>query len=56
MPKQDRYRCPRGTVFAQQWDDVVETLRKRHRGDAWVAVYPYAPIQHPPLALDEPAD
>lgn len=51
----DRYRFPPGTVFAHDWADVLERLGKRHRGDARVAVYPYAPIQHPPLPLDRPA-
>ena len=52
MPERDRHRCPPGTHFAHRWEDVVQQLRKAHRGDASVAVYPYAPIQHPPLELD----
>ena len=43
-----------GTRFASQWQEVVERLQKQHRGDLRVAVYPYAPIQHPPLVLDGP--
>jgi hypothetical protein len=44
---------PRGTRFCERWADVLEALRARHHGDVRVAVYPYAAIQHPELALDE---
>ena len=49
MPARDRHRLPPGTHFADRWEDVVAKLRKAHRGDASVAVYPYAPLQHPLL-------
>ena len=54
MQQRDRTRFPGGTRFAAQWQEVVERLQKQHRGDLRVAVYPYAPIQHPPLVLDGP--
>ena len=52
MPARDRLRLPAGTHFADRWEDVVAKLRKAHRGDASVAVYPYAPLQHPLLEMD----
>ena len=36
----------RGTIFCDNWDDVVANLRKLHPGDPKVAVYPYAGMQH----------
>jgi hypothetical protein len=38
--------------FAKTWDQVLGLLRKNHPGTATAAVYPYAPIQHPPIELD----
>ena len=32
--------------LARSWDDVLELLKKHHRSEARVAVYPYANIQH----------
>jgi hypothetical protein len=33
---------------------VLRHLQARHKGDASVAVYPYAAIQHSQTELDEP--
>ena len=52
MDKQQANKFPRGTRFAQTWAEVVEFLLQRHKGDASVAVYPYAGIQHPEIDLD----
>jgi hypothetical protein len=40
-------------VPARTWDEVVAQLRKRHTGDARVAVYPYCAMQHVEMGLDE---
>jgi nickel-dependent lactate racemase len=37
--------------LARSWDDVLTLLRKEHRSDSRVAVYPYAGIQHPEVDL-----
>jgi hypothetical protein len=52
MDKRQVNIFPRGTRFAQTWAEVVEYLLQRHKGDASVAVYPYAGIQHPEIDLD----
>ena len=36
------------------WDDVLKHLKKDHKQGARAAIYPYAPLQHPPLSLDGP--
>jgi nickel-dependent lactate racemase len=54
LQKQEMNKFPRGTLFAWKWDQVVEHLRARHKGDARVAVYPYSCIQHGEIDLDEP--
>jgi hypothetical protein len=38
----------------RSWSEVVVALRKRHKGDAKVAIYPYVGIQHGPAVLDIP--
>jgi nickel-dependent lactate racemase len=38
----------------RSWTDVLTALRKQHRGDVKVAIYPYAGIQHGPAVLDIP--
>ena len=52
IDKQQMNKFPRGTCFAQTWAEVVKYLLQRHKGDARVAVYPYAGIQHPEIDLD----
>jgi len=37
---------PPEAVGMRDWSDVVEALRRAHKGDVKVAVYPYAGIQH----------
>ena len=37
--------------LARSWDVVLELLKKEHRTDSLVAVYPYAGIQHPEVDL-----
>ena len=41
-----------GTFFCDQWEDVIARLRELHPGDAKVAVYPYAGMQHQEIELD----
>jgi nickel-dependent lactate racemase len=41
-----------GTVFCDKWEDVVAKLRELHPGEARVAVYPYAGMQHQEIDLD----
>jgi len=38
----------------RSWSEVVERLRREHKGDVHVAVYPYAGMQHGPAVLDLP--
>ena len=45
---------PPETVGVRAWEDVMERLRREHRGDVKVAVYPYAGIQHGVARLDLP--
>jgi len=45
---------PPETVGLRSWKDVLERLRREHKGDAHVAVYPYAGMQHGPAVLDLP--
>lgn len=49
--QQDLFRP--GTLFADTWEDVLKILKARHPGDAQVALYPYAGIQHREIDLDE---
>jgi hypothetical protein len=44
---------PPATRFAAKWDEVIQILRERHKGQARVAVYPYAGLQEEELPLDE---
>ncbi|MBI3694879.1 MAG: hypothetical protein HY238_08575, partial [Acidobacteria bacterium] len=50
--KQQQDKFPKGTQFAWSWDEVTNLLLARHKGDARVAVYPYACIQHAEIDLD----
>jgi nickel-dependent lactate racemase len=52
LEKQQMDKFPRGTQFAWNWDEVTNLLLARHKGDARVAVYPYAAIQHTETDLD----
>jgi nickel-dependent lactate racemase len=54
IDKQEMNKFPRNTLFAYTWDEVLRQLQARHKGDASVAVYPYAAIQHSQTELDEP--
>jgi hypothetical protein len=40
------------TEFCNKWADVVALLKKWHKGDVKVAVYPYAGMQHQEIELD----
>ncbi|MCL5019909.1 MAG: lactate racemase domain-containing protein, partial [Patescibacteria group bacterium] len=39
--------------FVFSWDEVTALLKQRHGESTKVAVYPYAPLQHEPIELDE---
>jgi hypothetical protein len=42
-----------GTHFASKWEEVIQVLRERQKGDSVrVAVYPYGGIQHQEIELD----
>ena len=43
---------PSATRFAAAWEEVIRILQERHKGDARVAVYPYAGMQHQEIELD----
>jgi nickel-dependent lactate racemase len=47
---------PPEAVGIRSWTDVVERLKREHKGDVKVAVYPYAGMQHGIAALDLPDD
>ncbi len=47
---------PPEAVGIRSWNDVVERLKREHKGDVKVAVYPYAGMQHGIAALDLPDD
>ena len=47
-----RNSYPADTYFCDNWDDVIKILQDRHKGDAKVAVYPYAGMQHQEIELD----
>ncbi len=53
LQKQQMNKFPPGTLFAWNWDEVINQLQVRHKGDARVAVYPYSCIQHREVDLDE---
>jgi nickel-dependent lactate racemase len=56
LQKREMNKFPAKYVrFAKTWDQVLELLRKNHKGATAVAVYPYAAIQHPPVDLDSEA-
>ena len=52
LQARDKVQFPARTVFTRTWADTVVAIRKAHRGEARVALYPYAGIQHPPGELD----
>lgn len=52
----DMMDVPPETVGLRKWADVIERLKREHKGDVEVAVYPYAGIQHGIATLDLPAD
>jgi hypothetical protein len=54
MDKRQLLKFPANTVVASTWEDAIKQLQARHKGDARVAVYPYAAIQHMETRLDEP--
>ncbi len=52
IQKRDMNKFPLKYIqFAEKWDDVLELLKKNHKGTTSVAVYPYAGIQHLPIDL-----
>jgi nickel-dependent lactate racemase len=53
MDKRQMLKFPSNTVFASTWADMITQLQARHKGDARVAIYPYAAIQHMETKLDE---
>jgi lactate racemase len=53
LDKQQMLKYPKEAVFAFTWDEALQALRARHKGDAKVAVYPYGAIQHSQSVLDE---
>jgi predicted dithiol-disulfide oxidoreductase (DUF899 family) len=54
MDKRQMLKFPSNAVFASTWADMITQLQARHKGDARVAIYPYAAIQHMETKLDEP--
>jgi hypothetical protein len=52
----DNSYFPPETVGVTDWNDVVEQLKKAHKGDVTVAIYPYVGIQHGIATLDLPDD
>ncbi|MGA2961711.1 MAG: hypothetical protein ABSD96_08565, partial [Candidatus Korobacteraceae bacterium] len=55
MDKRQTFKFPSNAIFAATWEDTIKQLQTRHKGDARVAIYPYAAIQHSETKLDEPA-
>lgn len=45
---------PPEAVGVRSWTEVLERLKREHKGDVKVAVYPYAGMQHGPAVLDLP--
>jgi len=52
----DNPMFPPEAVGCTSWQQVVERLKREHKGDVTVAVYPYAGIQHGLAKLDLPED
>jgi len=50
----DNPHFPPETVGLRSWNEVLERLRREHKGDVHVAAYPYAGLQHGPAVLDLP--
>ena len=42
---------PPATRFAGNWNDVIRSLRERHKDQARVVVYPYGGIQEQEIPL-----
>ena len=51
----DMMDIPPETVGLRDWTDVIERLKREHKGDVEVAVYPYTGIQHGRATLDLPS-
>jgi len=47
---------PPEAVGLRSWSDVLERLKREHKGDVKVAIYPYAGMQHGPAVLDLPEE
>lgn len=52
----DNFAFPPEAQGCTRWSQVLEKLRKQHKGDATVAVYPYAGLQHGMATVDIPAE
>ncbi len=48
----DNFMFPPESIGCWSWQDVLERLKREHKGDVTVAVYPYAGIQHGIATLD----
>lgn len=53
LDRRQMSKFPDGTTFATTWEDVIKSLRRRHKRHCSAAVYPYAGIQHSQSRLDE---
>ena len=53
MDKRQMLKYPPNAIFTATWEETIKQLQTRHKGDARVAVYPYAAIQHVESKLDE---
>jgi nickel-dependent lactate racemase len=47
---------PPEAIGVRRWSEVIERLKREHKGDVDVAIYPYAGIQQPLATLDLPED
>jgi hypothetical protein len=52
----DNPMFPPEAVGVRSWAEVLERLKREHKGDVKVAIYPYAGMQHGPAVLDLPDD
>jgi nickel-dependent lactate racemase len=53
MDKRQMLKFPAKTTLTSTWAEVLQQLQTRHKGDARVAIYPYAALQHMENKLDE---
>jgi lactate racemase len=53
LDKQQMNKYAPNTLFAFTWDEAIQHLQARHKGDASVALYPCGAIQHSPMEFDE---